>query len=502
MFDSFKRYPFLEFALVLTSVIIARLPYLLSDHVFIDGDEALLGIMGRDLITLKNLPVYFYGQRYGFSLIEAMAVGIFIPFLGSTWISLKLGGMLLFSIGIWRLIRILRIKETTAIIFGLTLLVLVLMPPWTVWGTKLRGGYLTAFVGCAFLFEQIILHQDWKLKSWITSTGLSVVIVLSQPLFLIPLFPLLIKKLINTTNYLDVAKAAGTGLAILGLLRIPAYWNKDHWRPQQFGEFEITKITQNFLGAFCSHTSGFFAYYDFYEVPQLVVISIIGFSCILITLVVFGLLKFAKTQRIQLILILLGTGLLVAFFPFFGVTGGRYLLGFHLGWMLIILYCILHLHQLKPIMTEALLTASIVLLTLGQTQYDKFISFWFAPSENDMATLLEVSETLKERNIQHVFVSEWNLVWQLNYLGGGKLSARMADDNERIDRFADEVDQCYLDPNCRYALAGSHWPVLDMNFVDGWHDKIERINERYYIMMDPEDYFLEKGQFELPEKLH
>lgn len=48
-------------------VVLARLPYLLSEHVFFDGDEAMLGIMGRDLITGRNIPFYFYGQQYGFS---------------------------------------------------------------------------------------------------------------------------------------------------------------------------------------------------------------------------------------------------------------------------------------------------------------------------------------------------------------------------------------------------------------------------------------------------
>lgn len=461
----------------------------------------MLGIMGRDLITFKNLPVYFYGQRYGFSLIEALAAGIFIPFLGSTWISLKIGGMLLFSIGIWRLIRIFRIKETSVLVYGLALLALVVLPPWTIWGTKLRGGYLTAFVACAFIFEQIILHQDWKLKNWINASALSVIVALSQPLFLFPLLPLLIKKLIKTSNYVDVAKATGIGLAFLGLLRIPAYWNKDHWRPLQFGDFELAKITEKFFGAFWSHTSGFYAYSDFYEVPDLVIIGLVVFAFFFLFLITYAVLTLKKPQRTELFLLILGTCLLIATFPFFGVSGGRYLLGFHMGWMLIFLYSILHIQKIKPAFSEAVLSVSIVVLSLGLTQYDKFISFWFDPQSNDMETLLDVYETLKERDIHHVFVSEWNLVWQLNYLGGGDMAARLSAKDERIDRFADEVDRCYLDPECNYALAGSHWPLLDMNFVDGWHERIERLNDRYYIMMNPEDAFLHKGQFELPEKL-
>ncbi len=184
--NTLRRFPILEFLLVFVCVIIARLPYLLSEHLYFDGDEALLGIMGRDFITFKQLPVYFYGQRYGFSLIEAMSAGIFISILGSTGVSLKLGGMLLFSVGVWRLIRVVRSTEPAIAIYALTLLVLVLLPPWTIWGTKLRGGYLTAFVACSFLFEQIVVHKDWKLKNWVTSSILSVLIIISQPFFIIP----------------------------------------------------------------------------------------------------------------------------------------------------------------------------------------------------------------------------------------------------------------------------------------------------------------------------
>ncbi len=45
-----------------------RLPHLLGGHVALDGDESIVGLMARDLLEGKRLPIFFYGQRYGLAL--------------------------------------------------------------------------------------------------------------------------------------------------------------------------------------------------------------------------------------------------------------------------------------------------------------------------------------------------------------------------------------------------------------------------------------------------
>ncbi|MFT5053369.1 MAG: hypothetical protein ACI97X_000379 [Oceanospirillaceae bacterium] len=491
-----NRFPALEFALVLTCVIIARLPYLLSDHVFFDGDEALLGIMARDLWHLDAFPVYFYGQRYGLAIFEVVATTLFIPFFGSSVLTLKLGGMLLMAVGFWRLIALVRLHTDSIWIYGLSLIVLVCIPPWTV-----QDRYMSAFLFSILVFESHFTKAVWCLKDWIKVMVYLVIVLLAQPLFLLALLPIMASRLFNKGQFKLAINASIPGAIFLGLMRIPALWNKDHWKPVKMGEIDLANFKHYFIDGFWSHVSGYFSYSDVYAVPFQVRMGIAGFLLLTTLMLVYSAIKGSRDYRLSMLVLLLCAISAVIALPFFGVAGARYVLGFHLILLFVVVTMVIEVYRINKWMLAIVLPFCIMFLATAQTGYGKYVSFWFAPELNDMQMLNELHETLEARNVNHVFVSEWNLLWQLNYLGEGRIAARMADGNERIDRFTDRVDGCYLDPNCPYALVGSHWPLLDMNLVNGWYDRTERLNERYYIMMDPEDAFLLKGQFELPEKL-
>lgn len=67
-----ERTAFYALALVVASLL-SRLPQLLSPNLLLDGDEATLGLMAKALAHGRELPIFFWGQRYGFSLVEAGA---------------------------------------------------------------------------------------------------------------------------------------------------------------------------------------------------------------------------------------------------------------------------------------------------------------------------------------------------------------------------------------------------------------------------------------------
>src|SRR3954466_11417937 len=86
-------------ALVVISVL-SRLPQLRSPNLLVDGDECVLGLMAKHVAQLKEFPIFFYGQNYAFSPIEATAVAIsFLPF-GVGPVALKLAALGLFAAGI------------------------------------------------------------------------------------------------------------------------------------------------------------------------------------------------------------------------------------------------------------------------------------------------------------------------------------------------------------------------------------------------------------------
>lgn len=134
--------------LLVVACVVTRLPQLASPNLLLDGDEATLGLMARALVDGRELPVFFWGQRYGFSLIEAAAGALAFTVAGTSATALKLAMLALWTTGVVALRAALArsVGGRRATVFAL---VVVTMPAWAVWSMKARGGYLTAFTASA-----------------------------------------------------------------------------------------------------------------------------------------------------------------------------------------------------------------------------------------------------------------------------------------------------------------------------------------------------------------
>ena len=79
---------------------LSRLPLLLSETLFLDGDECIVGLMAKHFYVGIDVPLFFYGQSYGFSFIEVLAIRIFYGLFGINDISIKLAMFSLWTIGV------------------------------------------------------------------------------------------------------------------------------------------------------------------------------------------------------------------------------------------------------------------------------------------------------------------------------------------------------------------------------------------------------------------
>ncbi|NBQ89678.1 MAG: hypothetical protein EBU07_19890, partial [Betaproteobacteria bacterium] len=86
--------------LLILLALVSRLPQLLSPELLLDGDEAVLGMMARDLAAGGPWPVFFYGQHYGLSVFEAAAGALMFKLFGAQAVALKLGMLLLWTGGV------------------------------------------------------------------------------------------------------------------------------------------------------------------------------------------------------------------------------------------------------------------------------------------------------------------------------------------------------------------------------------------------------------------
>ena len=72
------------FGLAWVGVILLRVPYLLSPHYLLDGDESILGLMALHTAQGRELPVFFWGQSYGLSLLEVLPAAVVFRMTGPT----------------------------------------------------------------------------------------------------------------------------------------------------------------------------------------------------------------------------------------------------------------------------------------------------------------------------------------------------------------------------------------------------------------------------------
>ncbi len=68
-------------------------------------------------------------------------------------------------------------------------------------------------------------------------------------------------------------------------------------------------------------------------------------------------------------------------------------------------------------------------------ELEKFTSIWPAPYIQDHQALMGLKDKLKKRGVENVFVGEWNLIWQFNYLGDEKLNGRPLHRSGRIENY-------------------------------------------------------------------
>ena len=171
---------------------LSRLVFVNSNVFFFDGDEAIVALMGLDVLD-GNFPLYFYGQNYGLSIIEALLVSIGVLIFGTTMLAVKIPMLLLWSSGVSLMaLTLFRLAKENKAITLLFIAVLILSPTWLVWSMKARGGYLTSFFFVSLvLFLLVQFHRKGSLPAWI-GVGISIALIYeAQPIWLPCLLPII-----------------------------------------------------------------------------------------------------------------------------------------------------------------------------------------------------------------------------------------------------------------------------------------------------------------------
>ena len=186
--------------LVLAVCAASRLPMVFFPEMPLTGDECVVGLMGKHLGAGRGLSLYFSGQHYGLSVVEAAAAAALYPLLGVTATAVRLGMLGLLVMALRLLYAALaRMAGTGAAVVGV--LLFAALPPWTLWSIQARGGYLTALLAtCAVLSGVSALEQRPSCRGWAAIAGAAAVAVLAQMSWLPALLPILLLVPLRTRN--------------------------------------------------------------------------------------------------------------------------------------------------------------------------------------------------------------------------------------------------------------------------------------------------------------
>jgi len=452
-----------------------------------DEDECVVGLMAKHLMEGSHVAVFFYGQSYGFTLVESGIIAIFSFFNGLNDHSVKLAMLTLWTLGI-----IFFYKTCKEIIFTnnklaawLITLMFIFLPAWAVWSMKARGGYLTAFPLSAILLWYLL--SDYK-KSFLgySLTGiLLAVIAYSQPLWLPGLLPFLFYCWYHEGHKLYSFKAFTIGnLSTIGIFTLLQRHTANYWSPKVFdihmpGIFDLPSLLYDHLNAYYYLT-------DVYASPIIVKIYSGVFIILIISILIIAV-RFVFTDFMNNFLFICAAtsvAFTLGYCLFLNDHAPRYLLPLT-GFTLIALAILLNTIN-KQQLIKAIIIPFIVVGAFGMITFKDFVFNLTTEKQ-----LMSCITWLNKEHIKYVFADDVPTQWQLIFYSQETVICRGDDLKDRVPRYIDEVNAAYRQDPGKTAVVDPTNDLFDME-----PDNLLMV-DKYYIVVNPDTELLKGMEFKL-----
>jgi len=471
--------------------IISRLPHFYSDNFFFDCDEAIIGIMAKDLLQGKLFPVYFYGQNYGFSSIEVIAAAIFIPFSSPIW-ALKLAGLFLYSLGCTFIILVLRKRSISLTWCLVIVLILILFPSWFLWASRLRGGYLTAFLGGAFLWFQLEYVKKWTSLKIVSIGVLLGVLFESQVLILLMILPVLLFSAIKNQRftYKQVLVMLSVMLISIFTIKYIGYNESVFWSKPKL-VFDIAIQFENLKVQLQDLSNGFTNFYAFTALHPIPLYWQIGvyFIGVIVLLVVYLRVKNVRNERffwICLFVFLLLSLILISSIDF---GAPRYWIGIYTGLLFFLVDSFIVMYRNQII--RVLYTCLVLLFCVGVVSSVKMRYTWYEPTINEVEGFDILYQEVNKNSVKGVYFTDESLQWQWNYLYGDKIPAASYYPTFRTTTYSKQVLEIYEKEPTSVVLCGLWGIFWGMDTLPGFNDTRYQVGENYYYQPNASRIYVE-----------
>jgi hypothetical protein len=460
--------------------IILRLPHFLSNAFWFDGDEAIVGLMAQDLLEGKTFPLYFYGQTYGLSTFEACTVAIWIKLIGSGIWALRLGGLTLFALGTTFIFYGLIARKHPILTAALIAFSVLCFPPWILWGSMVRGGYVTAFCAISVLFYLSATHK--RKVGHFTLIGFVLAVAYESHVFLLlPIIPFLLLNLLN-----QQAKIRGLVSILAWSIAFVLFFKwinfqENYWHSPQL-KLDLTVLPDrffNYVKGILHSFGGFYYYTANVLIPSWWAVALV----LVLGLIARLLLKlFSRISRSQKLVMFMSLGTTVLIFILtlsIKNYSPRYVLSIYTAWLFIFLFFSKEALESKFIRNVGLLILGIFMV--GIFAGNKLKRDWYDSTENRQEEFKSLYRHVKQQKFKAVFVCDQLMQWQWNYLYGKEIPANGFQLKDRTMSFTLATDSIYRANPKQTAIIG-YWGVFyTLDYVPGFNDTRKQVTKDYFI---------------------
>ncbi len=501
---------------VLTAALF-RLPHLMSGWVAIDGDEAIVGLMARDLLQGESFPVFFYGQRYGLSLFEVLPLAAAFRFFGEEPTVIRVTMLLLWCIG-----GVFTVRGVQNVGGGLGAafvgLVLATLPMWLGWSMKARGGYITAFLAsqAAFWILTYFLRNRVQIAPAVPAGGARLqlvefperdgdgdrrnrqrtvllgiglglalsVIAFAQPLFLVPLAPFLV-----FVRPLSAWMGLVAGFAVIAApLMVRAQSSEAVWDPNLFAMLDpngFVQIPFRLAAAF----GGQYFYLFSGEPAELVLWSGRLFAAVGVLALAAALLSQRRDRWTDLIWAS-AVGILSHLLVTLWIRPDQFAFRYYLplGVPFSLLVGLLMARYVQGVWGRRFAyvgSAFLFGLAAATAWSGRATSLAVTPGEEhvpERAATEALLERLDEHRVRHVFALDGMYQWNLIFESAEEVQARWLAPTDRVPKIAESVNRAWTEglptavvgpaefaPRLQEGLQGSGWTDLEVEIVADRH---------------------------------
>jgi hypothetical protein len=452
--------------------------------------------MAKHLSEWRGVPVFFYGQNYGFSFIEALFVSLGYKLLGFGALALKLSMLTLWTTGVlFYYAAASNISGTGRKGFWITLL-LIFIPAWARWSMEARGGYITAFVLSSVIIFLISRPGASRMK-WFIIGALTGLVFLSQRVWvigLIPLFFLLWKKEYKILNLISFF--FGTALMVI-VVFLSADFMQNGSNAEFLGVYinldpRVNTYILRFLELIYVNLTGFYYMeHSFRPDPVTGLIAAI-WVLLIITGAAIRIMRIKnKNYNAWANALFLSTAFTALFIPLLGgpFFGYRYILPLS-GFMILWIGVEALDYAGKNIrIRKAQYILLFILITLGVYSLISFRNFSFLPKieisgkdANEEKMMDSFIGSLKDNGIRYAFSLEPLLTWYVMFYSKEEVLSRCTEPYDRYPGYPHAVDKAFEEGK-RSAIIGYAHDIPGYLLKNP--DNIIVAGTRYFIYPDP-----------------